>query len=109
MVSEQDKNKLIRLLTLVTKGKLELIDTELGLCRGLKDIVSNYFSAYTFVRLNCKDWSRFSGSPDYPVDGFDGYLHHLRAGTLWQGEQLKLRQSLAQHLLTKLEENTYVL
>lgn len=104
-----DETKLLfrNLLLDIVQGDLEAVDIHYGLCGNLSLAVPNDNEdttlGYLFVGQNCSDWSYFSGCTLLPVGG--GYSNRSK----WQGKQLKLRQSLAQHLLTKLEENTYVL
>ena len=59
-------------------------------------------------------WPKYSGNPMYPIldeDESNGanaqYKHHADDRTLYTGEQLELRISLAQHLLGCLNSDEY--
>ena len=101
------KECFIKVLKEIIDGDLSSIDKWYGLCGNLSEVTicssKPYCNlGYNFVENNCSDWKHYSGLRETPIIGFN-------RSTNWQGEQLKLRQSLAQHLLTKLEESTYVL
>jgi len=113
MLDEDVKDKFIKVLKEIVAGDLSNVDIRLGMCNTLFELRAEYrfFEGYKIVRCNCEDWEHYSGCIYYPVSGeqvYKNYSYDILDG-LWQGEQLTLRQSLAQHLLTKLEENTYVL
>lgn len=105
-MDDEIKEGFIKLLKEIINGDLSNVDKWYGLCGNLSNTVdlSRVWSTlgYDFVENNCSDWKHYSGIKVLPIVGF-------RRSKNWQGEQLELRQSLAQHLLTKLEENTYVL
>ena len=70
-----------------------------GICQ-LLDLLCNRI-AYRFVKENCSDWEYFSGDCNYPVSGEEVFYYYMDNGDLWKGEQLELRLSLIDHLLTK--------
>ena len=70
-----------------------------GLCSVLNQLSTS--NGYLFVNTNCFDWKYFSGDVAYPVSGEEVWLVHADNGSLWEGEQLELRLSLIEHLLTK--------
>lgn len=70
-----------------------------GICY-LLSLMLNY-DVYSFVKENCSDWEFFSGDCDYPVSGKEAFLYNNRHFDLWKGEQLELRLSLIDHLLSK--------
>lgn len=59
------------------------------------------YNAFRFVKENCREWEYFSGDYNYPVSGEEVFDYHTDNGSLWEGEQLELRLSLIDHLLTK--------
>ena len=103
MLDEDVKIKFIELLKEIAAGDLSNVDKHYGICGALCDSVCDDEIGYSFVQKNCKDWDNFRGTPNIPTGAYN------LLGRNWQGEQLALRQSLAQHLLTKLDEDTYVL
>jgi hypothetical protein len=69
-----------------------------GICHNISELLDN-LNGYDFVEQNCADWKHSSGCRVNPIRRkFTKYPIKL-----WEGEQLKLRQSLCAHLLTKLE------
>ena len=72
-------------------------ETFYGICYNLAAITGDSDLSYGFVRDNCCDWKFFSGLFDYPVELSDDC-------DLWEGEQLKLRLSLLDHLIIKARE-----
>ena len=70
-----------------------------GICYLLSDMV--VYNAYRFVSDNSRDWEYFSGDYNYPVSGEEVFNYHADNGDIWKGEQLELRLSLIDHLLTK--------
>lgn len=98
-MDNRDKRILQEALNKIIQNDLRGISYYFGLCRFLNDILTS--NGYDFVANNCSDWVEFTGNTSYPVVG---YFNH---NNKWVGKQLILRQSLAQHLLTKLENNTY--
>ena len=70
-----------------------------GICSILSNISGS--NGYLFVNSNCSDWEYFSGDLHYPVSGKDIWIKHAYKNSLWEGEQLDLRLSLIDHLLTK--------
>jgi hypothetical protein len=93
-----------KFLLAVIKGNLTVLDSkEHGICanlmftEGMINIADKSCgSTYDFVSGNCSDWKHFSGSRLYPVST------QFSTNGLWEGIALELRQSLCQHLLTKL-------
>jgi len=83
--------------------KRQLEDNDLGICWNLRHITNLYLSdydggchvSYALVSENCHDWAGYSGSIDYPVP-FDDWN-----AKMWEGDQLKARISLMNHLLAK--------
>lgn len=67
---------------------------EYGICFNLYELTGEGSLSYDFVGDNCEDWEHFSGEIDYPIKDYC-------AGNLWEGEQLELRLSLLNHLITK--------
>ena len=106
MLDEGVRIKFIKLLKEIVVGDLRNVDKYFGLYFALDSLTGTITTyeevGYSFVVKNCVDWKYFSGNPNIPTGLYDRNCN-------WEGKQLKLRQSLAQHLLTKLEENTYVL
>jgi len=94
--------KLMDTLERAAKGELKEYEHVAGLCNLIWDYCSN-----NFVAKNVVDWEHYSGNPTFPIGGIKIYNNNFIMNTLWEGEQLELRKSLAKHLLTKLEENTY--
>ena len=72
-------------------------DPHYGICYNLAAITEDIDLSYDFVRNNCSDWEFFSGLFEYPVELSDGC-------DLWEGEQLELRLSLIDHLITKVRQ-----
>lgn len=72
---------------------------EFGVCSVLNQLSTS--NGYLFVNANCIDWKYFSGDIAYPVSGEDVWEAHAHNGSLWKGEQLELRLSLIDYLLTK--------
>ena len=96
------KESFIKVLKEIIDGDLTWVDTDYGICFNLSELSEkgDWTIGYNFVEENCSDWPMYSGNSEFPISGYDDR-------TNWQGEQLELRQSLAQHLLIKLEEGTY--
>lgn len=104
----------------IIDGNLENVDQYLGICGNLKRRlkyrkpigIKAYKYSYDFVGELSHDWKYFSGNSAYPIpsthkdineeDSFNNYPLDM-----WKGKQLKLRQSLAKHLLAKLEGECY--
>lgn len=76
-------------------------DNRIGICGNLDIMIngsnSDSFCTYVFVSDNCSDWQNFSGSISYPISP-------VTDCGLWEGEQLKLRLSLIDHLVAKAQE-----
>ena len=72
----------------------DIDELESGICYCLSILTDSVDFAHDFVRDNCEDWEYFSGDINYPIEGY-------KIGNLWKGEQLKLRLSLLDHLITK--------
>lgn len=70
---------------------------DFGICYNLAVITEESGLSYDFVRNNCYDWEFFSGLFEYPVELSNDC-------DLWEGEQLELRLSLIDHLITKAQE-----
>lgn len=70
-----------------------------GICHLLSCLCES--SKYGFVKENCGDWNHFSGDLSYPVSSKEVFSYHRNNCDLWNGEQLELRLSLIDHLLTK--------
>lgn len=98
-MGDRDLRLLKKCLNNIIQGDLRGISYYFGVCRYLDDILD--CNGYDFVNNNCIDWIEFTGDVSYPVRGY--FKHNDK----WSGKQLELRQSLAQHLLTKVEQNIY--
>lgn len=68
-----------------------------GICYNLSGVTGDFDLSYDFVGVNCSDWDFFSGCYLNPINN---YLDK----PLWEGEQLELRLSLIDHLITKARE-----
>ncbi len=81
-------------------------EPESGLCLGVEDAAESVgydpVEPYSLFR----SWDHFSGSIIYPLPGWrTAYFEHLEAGALWTDpEQLRLRKSLALHVLNCLDQ-----
>lgn len=91
------KEALLEIKENVVNGNTKKYD--FGVCSVLYQLSAS--NCYAFVNTNCIDWKHFSGNMYYPVSGEDVWLVHAKNHTLWKGEQLELRLSLIDHLLTK--------
>ena len=86
----------------IKEALLDIKERGLGYCivyrySGICLNLSKYHiieDAYYFVQKNCSDWEYYSGNLCYPVSDDNNYGK-------WEGENLKLRLSLIDHLLTK--------
>ena len=96
------KVKLIATLYRAAEGDLKGNEHVAGLCNLIWDYCSE-----DFVAKNVTDWEHYSGDPTFPIGGIDIYNSNFIMNTLWEGEQLELRKSLAKHLLAKLINNDY--
>lgn len=74
--------------------------TSAGICYNLLEITDDYDLSYDFVEDNCSDWEFFSGCTLVPIVGYD-------EDHLWEGEQLELRLSLLDHLITKAKQQNF--
>jgi len=73
-----------------------VVDISFGICYNLTIMTrADDDSCYFFVYTKSKGWKFHSGSSSYPVPKTEFY--HSK----WKGEQLELRLSLIDHLLTK--------
>ena len=70
-----------------------------GICSNLLELTNRADLSYLFVEDNCEDWEHFSGNSAYPVVMSDDC-------GLWEGEQLKLRLSLLDHLIDKAKQQS---
>lgn len=95
----QIKEALLEIKDNVVNGNTKGYD--FGVCSVLYQLSTPTSNCYAFVNTNCIDWEHFSGNMYYPVSGEEVWLVHARNGSLWKGEQLELRLSLIDHLLTK--------
>ena len=99
------KRLMIKELTRLAKGG-NPINREIGLCGNLKRAVSmGLVDTHEVIRRNCVDWKHFSGNNDYPVEGLSVYYVKKCDGTLWVGNQGKLRRSLCRHIIKKLKNS----
>lgn len=70
-----------------------------GICYNLFNLTDSINLSLDFVADNCEDWEHFSGDVDYPIEGYNDDCD------LWEGEQLELRLSLLDHLITKAKQS----
>ena len=71
-----------------------------GICGNLHDIVGGYIPEFSDIAVN---WKHFSGEPEYPISGCDAYTENYRKGTLWVGEQRRLRIDLIDFTISELQ------
>lgn len=72
----------------------DIRNTEYGICYNAQLIAETSCSAYHMVASMCQDWEGFNGCRYYPISD-DRYYGK------WEGQNLRMRRSLAHHLLHK--------
>ena len=93
---------LIDSLTVVKEKALsgEYKNSSVGICGKWTDMLldDKYGIGYDLVSVFSPSWGYYSGESYLPIVG--DYTHD----NLWEGKQLKLRLSLIDHILKRLEE-----
>lgn len=103
------KEVLMAKLQNVIDGNIPEVFKSSGLCAYIKyvDYLDGSDNVFNLVTCNSQGWEFYSGDKQYPISGQWYYWEHTINKTLYVGEQLELRQSLAKHLLTKLINDDY--
>lgn len=81
-----------------------LDDPEFGICWNLSHCNKghSHVDGYKLVSELAPSWESFSGSPDFPIPVSTGGTENRQH--LWDGEGLKLRLSLIDHMIKVLSE-----
>ena len=75
-----------------------------GLCTNIY-LTTSVSGGIIIVQELSPSWKHYSGNETYPIDGGTcAYNIAKNSGTLWIGEDGKLRRSLARHIAKKLKE-----
>lgn len=86
------------LLTLNRIVYPDMIRMDIGLCAQLKLCNLNVRTRIDILEA----WKYYSGNYTYCVSGYDTYAINIRCGTLYVGEQGRLRKHLLKHIAKKL-------
>lgn len=79
----------------------EYIPGAYGLCAIWGNSVGHREVSGRLVEAAARSWPYlWHRDKTYPVSGYAAYMHHKDEGTMWVGEQRKLRISLAKHVLS---------
>jgi hypothetical protein len=93
------KNKMLKFLTAVVAGDLSVLENNrYGICFNLSEYVGldDDYCGYDLVEDYGHEWEHFSGDYTFPVKESNNLTPK------WECNQLVLRQSLCEHLLTVL-------
>ena len=110
IIGKEEKEVLVEVLDNIINGDLSEINVGFGICGNLTYEVfvvrdgSWGDLGYVLVEEYSGSWEHFSGSSRHPIPAEEGSTPMETYSDLpkWEGNQLKLRQSLALHLKKKL-------
>lgn len=109
-LSVNERQSVIEALKTLKKAAEEgtVADTSVGICDNLSEIMDTgyqfenfYLDGLDIVAAYSHSWEEYSGERYHPIDGGEVYE---KEDKLWEGEQLKKRLSLIDHIISSLEK-----